>query len=71
MKLTFVDAPLHAYVDLASVHAVEEALHQSGPLQGKSRDQEVEANATEAVLLQKGHEEAKTDEDHHMNVLET
>lgn len=71
MKLTFGDTPLHADVDLASVHAVEEALHQRGPLQGKRCDQEVEAHATEAVLLQKGHEEAETDEDHHMNILET
>lgn len=65
------DPPLHPYVDLAFVHAVEEALHQRGPLQRESCDQEVEAHTTEAVPLQKGHEEAETDEDHHMNVLET
>lgn len=71
VDLPLVDLPLHANVDLAFMHAVEEALHQSGPLQGKSCDQEVEANATEAIPLQEGHEEAKTDEDHHMNILET
>lgn len=71
LKRPLVDIPLHADVDLASMHAMEEALHQSGPLQGKSCDQEVEANATEAIPLQEGHEEAKTDEDHHMNILET
>lgn len=69
--IPLLDLPLHANVDLASMHAVEEALHQSGPLQGKSCDQEVEANATEAIPLQEGHEEAKADEDHHMNILET
>lgn len=71
LKRTFVDIPLHPDVDLAPVHAVEEALHQSGPLQRKSCDQEVEAHATEAVALQEGHEEAKPDEDHHVNILET
>lgn len=63
--------PLHADVDLASVHAVEEALHERGPLQGEGCDQEVEAHAAEAVSLQEGHEEAETDEDHHVHILET
>ncbi|TNN37584.1 hypothetical protein EYF80_052257 [Liparis tanakae] len=63
--------PLHPDVDLASVHAVEEALHERGPLQGEGRHQEVEAHAAEAVALQEGHEEAEADEDHHVHVLET
>lgn len=63
--------PLHPDVDLASVHTVEEALHERGPLQGEGCDQEVEAHAAEAVALQEGHEEAEADEDHHVHVLET
>lgn len=63
--------PLHPYVDLASMHAMEEALHQCGPLQGKGSDQEVKAHTAEAVALQEGHEEAETDEDHYMHILET
>lgn len=63
--------PLHPDVDLASMHAVEEALHQRGPLQGKGSDQEVKAHTAEAVALQEGHKEAEADEDHHMYVLET
>lgn len=53
------------------MHTMEEALHQRCPLQGKGCDQEVEAHAAEAVALQEGHEEAETDEDHHMHILET
>lgn len=62
--------PLYSDVDLASMHPMEEALHQRGPLQGEGCDQEVEAHTAEAISLQEGHEEAKTDEDHHMHVLE-
>lgn len=53
------------------MHPVEKALHERGPLQGKGCDQEVEAHAAEAVALQEGHEEAETDEDHHVHILET
>lgn len=63
--------PFHANVDLPSMHAVKETLHESSPLQGEGSDQEVEAHAAEAVALKKGHEEAETNEDHHMHVLET
>lgn len=64
-------SPLHPNVDLASMHAVEEALHERGPLQGEGCDQEVEADAAETIALEEGHEEAETDEYHHMHVLET
>lgn len=64
--------PRHSNVDLAAVvHAMEEALHERGPLQGKGCDQEVEAHTAEAVALQEGHEEAEANEDHHMHILET
>ena len=63
--------PLHPDVDLACMHAMEEALHKSGPLQGEGCDQEVEAHTAEAVTLQEGHEEAKANEDHNMHILET
>lgn len=53
------------------MHPVEKALHERGPLQGEGRDQEVEAHAAEAVALQEGHEEAETDEDHHVHILKT
>ena len=58
-------------MDLPSMHTVEEALHERGPLQGEGCDQEVEADAAEAVALQEGHEEAEADEDHHVHILET
>lgn len=67
----FEHVPLHPDVDLASMQTVEEALHERGPLQGEGGDQEVEAHAAEAIALQEGHEEAETDEDHHVNILET
>lgn len=53
------------------MHTMEEALHQCGPLQGKGCDQEVKTHTAKAIALQEGHEEAKTDENHHMNILET
>ena len=66
----FYGIPFHANVDLPFVHAMEEALHKSSPLQSQGSDQEVEAHAAEAIALKEGHEEAETDEDHHMNILE-
>lgn len=63
--------PLHADVDFPTMHSMEEALHECGPLQREGGNQEVEAHAAEAVALQKGHEEAEANEDHHMDVLET
>lgn len=56
---------------LSSVHAVEESLHQRGPLQREGGYQEIEAHAAEAVALQESHQEAEANEDHHMNILET
>lgn len=62
--------PLHPNVDFATMHTMEESLHQRGPLQWKGCDQEVEAHTAKAVALQECHEEAETDEDHHMYILE-
>lgn len=63
-------SPLHSDVDFSSMHAMEEALHKGGPLQGERCDQEVEAHTAEAVALQECHQEAEANEDHHMHVLE-
>lgn len=63
--------PLHADLDFAIMHPVEKALHERGPLQGEGCNQEVEAHAAEAVALQEGHEEAETNEDHHVYILKT
>lgn len=53
------------------MHSMEEALHERGPLQRESSNQEVESHATETIALQEGHEEAEANEDHHMHILET
>lgn len=50
---------------------MEPALHEKRPLQAERGDQEVEAHAAVAVAFQKGHEETKSNKDHHMDVLET
>lgn len=63
--------PFYSDVDLAPMHTVEKTLHKCGPLQGEGSDQEVEPHTAKAVTLQEGHKEAKTNEDHHMHVLET
>ena len=43
---------------------------QGGPLEYESGDEEVEPHATEAVLLEEGHEESEPNEHHHVDVLE-
>ena len=43
---------------------------QRGPLDGEGGDQEVVSHSTESVLLQEGHQETKTDEDHDVHILE-
>lgn len=50
---------------------MEPALHEKSPLQTKGGDQEVEAHSTEAVAFQEGHEESKSNKDHHVDILET
>lgn len=64
--------PLHANIDFsgAVVQRVEPALHEQSPLDSESSDQEVESYAAEAVTFQEGHEETKTNKDHHMHILE-
>ena len=52
------------------MEGVEEALDERGPLQGKGGQEEGEAHAAEAVALQEDHEEAETQEDHGMHILE-
>lgn len=61
--------PLYSDVDLAPVHAVDKALHESGPLQSEGRDEEVEAHTAKSVTLQERHEETKANEDHHVHIL--
>lgn len=65
--------PFHSNLDLAisEVQRMEPALHEQCPLEPEGRDQEVEPHSTEAVALQEGHQEAKPNKDHHMNILKT
>lgn len=53
------------------VQGVEPALHQQRPLEAKGCDEEVETHSAEAVALKKRHEEAKSNKDHHVDILET
>ena len=55
-------------LDLA-ICQVPQALGQQTPLQAEGSQQQVTAHAAEAVPLQEGHEEAKADEYHHMDIL--
>lgn len=56
-------------MDLAPVHAMDEALHERGPLQSEGCDEEVEAHTAKAVTLKERHEETKANEDHHVHIL--
>lgn len=64
--------PLYSNIDFPSavVQGVEPALHEESPLKAKGSDQEVESHTTEAVAFQEGHEEAKSNKDHDMDILE-
>lgn len=55
--------------DLSFVQ-VPEALHEETPLQSEGSQEQVEAHAAEAISLQKGHQEAKANEDHNVDILE-
>lgn len=50
---------------------MEEALHECCPLQSKGCNEEVEANTAKAISLQECHQEPKTNENHHVYILET
>lgn len=56
---------------IAVVQRVEPALHQQGPLEAESCDQEVETHGAKAIALQKCHQETKSHKYHHMDILET
>jgi len=49
---------------------VEESLHQDGPLDHQGGHEQGESSGTVAVFAQEGHQEAKANEDHHLDVLE-
>ncbi len=49
---------------------VEESLAEGGPLQRDGGDQEIQRHGAVAVLLQERHQEAETDEDHDVDILE-
>ena len=50
---------------------MEKAGDQDMPLDAERRHQEIEGHSREAVLFQEGHQEAKADKDHHVNILKT
>ena len=45
-------------------------LDEDVPLDAEGGNEHVEGEGGEAVLLQEGHQEAETNEDHHVHVLE-
>ena len=49
---------------------VEQTSHYQSPLQHETRYQHVQSHAAVPVALQEGHEEAKADKHHHVNILE-
>ena len=52
------------------VMEMKKAAHKRRPLNDKSANEEVEANGGKAIALQKGHQEAETDEHHNVHILE-
>lgn len=58
-------------LSISVVQGVEPALHQQRPLEAEGCDEEVVTNRAEAVALKERHQEAKSNKDHHMDILET
>lgn len=54
--------------DLAAFH-VQETLHQDGPLHHQSGHEQCIARGTVSVFAQKGHQKAKANEYHDLNIL--
>ena len=52
------------------VNLVEGSRDDGTPLSNERGDKEIVADSTVAILLQEGHQEAKTNIDHDMNILE-
>lgn len=73
MGFRSINLLFNSYFDLSIsvVQGVEPALHQQRPLEAEGCDEEVETHSTEAVPLQECHQEAKSNEDHHMDILKT
>ena len=55
---------------LADEDVVPGTLHEDGELEGVRGDDEVESHGSPRVSLQEDHEEAETNEDHHVHILE-
>lgn len=55
-------------LDLAMIQ-VPNALHEEAPLQAKRSQQQVDANAAEAVLLEERHQEPEANENHDVDIL--
>lgn len=51
-------------------HVQDPSTGQRGPLEHKSSDEHVQSNAAEPIALQEGHQKTKTNEHHHVDVLE-
>jgi hypothetical protein len=52
-----------------SVFHREESSAEDGPLDHQGGQEQVESYRTVTIPLQEGHQEAETDEDHHVDVL--
>lgn len=52
------------------INLVEGSRDDGTPLSDERGDKEIVADSTVAILLQEGHQEAKTNIDHDMNILE-
>ena len=63
---------MQAQLDLAAVAANsrEPPVHQQRPLDDVDGKEKVEADRSEPVALEEGHQEAEPDQHHHVHVLE-
>ena len=65
-----VDADSAAVAGGGLVDEREDPRGDGGPLDGKRRHQHVESDAAETIATQERHQETKTNEYHHMDILE-
>ena len=65
---------MHCAVGMRVGHVVEDIVEEASckerPLDGETSKEEVKSDRAPAISLQESHQEAETDDDHHMRILE-
>lgn len=71
MHQSIIESHLHSDVNVVlPITEIKESMDQEWPLNDESSQQQVQADSSEAITSKESHQEAETDEDHDMDILE-